>query len=342
MSYTVTELITDAYFDSGVVSRQFQNLQGYQLSDGLKWLNQVLGDKAVNDGDIPYLSVQYPLTLVPGQEEYFIPGLLDIETMVFYIGNVRYSMQYVDRIKYFGQPRANNINGLPVSYTYERQYNGTRIWVYFWPQQAYVVNITGNFILNDVTLNQDLSSPITTVNLGNPTVYGSGTFAAGQFVVNGVDLAGTYATAAALASYINGGIVPFVGATVQNYQFKLISSTGVGITISTLGTEGTSDSITFANFSTIDGPFNATYYAMAFEQFYLDYLEFSLAERICRKLNFEVPQGVAQQLAEYKLQITNMVQPIDLTMQKISCLGDDRALNYGMANLGRGYTVSGI
>ncbi len=338
MPYTVTNLIADAFYDSGVVARQFEELQGYQLNDGLLWLNQILGDKAVDNGDIPYITVQYPLTLVAGQEEYFVPGLVDIQAIVFYIGNVRYQMDYVDRNRYFGQPRANGINSLPISYTYERQFGGTRIWMYFPPQEAYVVNVTGNFFLNNVSLNQDLSSPLTTVNLGLPTVYGSGILAAGELVINGIDLAGTYATAGALASYINGN-VPFVGATVQNFQFNLISSTGVGITISTLGTVTTTNGISFKNFSTTGGPFNASYYATAFDQFYIDYLEFSLAERICRKLGFETPVGVANQLAEYKLQINKMIETVDLTMQKISCLGNQNVVNYAYANLGAGYTV---
>lgn len=339
MSYTVTELIREAYCDAGVVSRQFQELQGYQLTDGLKWLNQVLGDKAVDNGDIPYLTVQYPLILVPGQEEYFVPGLIDIEAIVFYIGSVRYQMRYVDRVNYFGAARANNIDSLPLSYTYERQLGGTKVWVYFFPQQAYTVNITGSFFLTNVTLNQDLMSPITRVNLGVPTVYGAGTFAAEELVVNGVDLAGTYATAAALVAYINTGVIPFVSASIVNYEFFLYSGTGVGITISTLGTETTTNGITFANFSTINGPFNATYYALAFEQFYCDYIEFSLAERICRKLNFEVPDGVRRQLEEYKLQITKMVQTIDVVSQKISALGSSKVINYAYANLGTGYTT---
>ncbi len=338
MPYTVTNLIADAFYDSGVVAREFEELQGYQLNDGLLWLNQILGDKAVDNGDIPYITVQYPLTLVVGQEEYFIPGLVDIQAITFNIGSVRYQMDYVDRVRYFGQPRADNINSLPLSYTYERQLGGTRIWVYFSPQEAYVANITGNFFLQNVSLNQDLSTPITTVNLGGATIYGGGVLAAGELVVNGVDLAGTYTTPGALASYINGN-VPFVGANYVNFQFNLISSTGVGIAIATQGTVTTSNGITFRNFSTINGPYNASYYAAAFDQFYIDYLEFSLAERICRKSGFATPEGVANGLAEYKLQINKMIEPVDLTMQKISCLGNQSVVNYAYANLGAGYTV---
>ena len=104
--YTVTNLITDAYYDSSVVSRQFETIQGYQLNDGLTWLNQLLADKAMDSGDIPYITQQYPFNGVAGQETYFIPNLASIDTLVFYISadnanntlnTIRYQMNYVDR-----------------------------------------------------------------------------------------------------------------------------------------------------------------------------------------------------------------------------------------------------
>ncbi len=125
-------------------------------------------------------------------------------------------------------------------------------------------------------------------------------------------------------------------------EFILTSATGVGISIVTAGTQTTVSGITFKSFSTINGPFSQNFYATSFDQFYIDYLEFTLAQRICRKLNFAVPDGVEQQLAEYKLQISKMAEPLDLTCQKINCLGRDRAINYAQVNIGRGYTVSGL
>src|SRR6478736_7465366 len=99
MGIKVTDLITEAYYDSSVVARQFETLQGYQLTDGLKWLNQILDDKAMDTGDIPYITQQYPLVGVVGQETYFIPNGVSIDAITFYIGSVRYSMQYVDRVR---------------------------------------------------------------------------------------------------------------------------------------------------------------------------------------------------------------------------------------------------
>ena len=342
MAYTVTKLITDAYYDSSVVSRQFETIQGYQLSDGLLWLNQLLADKAMDSGDIPYITQQYPFNGVVGQEEYFIPGLASIDTLVFYIGSVRYQMNYVDRIKYFGQPRANNINALPVSYTYERVPGGSKIWVYFSPQQPFLFNITGNFFIQNVSLNQDLQSPITTANLGIPTIGGTGEITTGNLVINDVDLSGTYANPQALVTYINTGIISGVSASIQNFQFILSSPSGVAIYLVTNGTEDATNFFTFQFFSLKDGYFSQNFYALEFDAFYTNYLEYQLAERICQKLNFAVPPGVANQLARYQLLINKLAEPLDLTMQKISVLGDLRAINYAQANVGRGYTVGGL
>ncbi len=450
MAQTVTDLITQAYYDSGVVARQFQEIQGYQLADGLRWLNEILGDNSVDTGDIPYITQQYPFDGVVGQEKYFIPGLLSIDALVFYIPSgtgpnsatsLRYQMQYMDRIKYFGQPRANNINALPVSYTYERTFGGSNIWVYFPPQQNYRFNITGNFFMQSVTLNQDLTTVKTVANLGVPSIsgtvtnlgvasiVGAGILAAGELVVNNVDLAGTYATvndlinyintgvvdgvsaqlsganftligsvpsisietlgtvtvngvtfgnfnttagplteqylqpgaleigelvindvdltgayatAQDLVDYINTGIIDFVTASILDFEFILTSNEGVTISVKTLGSQPISSNITFKKFSTINGPFSQVFYGFALDQFYIDYLEYRLAARICQKLNFAVPDGVREQLTTYQRQIKKLSEPLDLSMQKISCLSQARGLNYAMANLGKGYTTGGF
>lgn len=353
MSYTVTNLITDAYYSSSVVSRQFETIQGYQISDGLLWLNQLLADKAMDSGDIPYITQQYPFYGVVGQEMYFIPNLASIDALVFYISasslgdqqtTVRYAMNYVDRNRYFGGARANGINALPISYTYERVLGGCNIWVYFPPQSNYLFNITGNFFISSVSLNQNLQSKITRFNMGSVTAGGTGIISTGNLVINGVDLAGTYgtvSTASAVATAITAA-VPNVSASVQNFELILTSNNGTTISMVTDGTQGTTNYVTFSNFSTQNGYFDETIYALAFDAFYTNYLRFQLAERICQELNFAVPDGVAKQLARYQLQISKMAEPLDLRQQKISCLGDLRAINYAAVNVGRGFTVGGL
>ncbi len=345
MAYPVSSVISEAYFDAGVVARQFEELQGYQLNDGLNWLNQILGDRAMNTGDIPYITQQYPLYGVVGQETYFVPNLISIDAMVFYIGSVRYQMQYVDRIKYFGQPRANNINALPVSYTYERVPGGCNVWVYFWPQSPFLFNITGNFFLQNVSLGQDLSAAVATANLGTPVVSGAGTLNAGGLVINNVDMAGAYSTIDSLISYINANSIGVFASvtTGANAQFSLTGILGNNIFVETDGAQTLANTVNFSKFSTTAGlPLNQTFTSLWFDQFYINYLEYELAERICSKLNFTMPEEAAKQLERYRNSITNLAEPLDLTCQKVSCLQSPRALNYAQANIGRGYTVSGI
>ncbi len=367
MSYTVTQLITDAYCDSGIVSRQFETVQGYQLNDGLRWFNELLGDKAMDGGDIPYITVQYPFVGVVGQEQYFIPNCISVDVLVFYIGSVRYQMNYVDRNKYFGQPRANNINALPVSYTYERVFGGVMLWVYFWPQQPFLFTLTGNFFMQPVSLNQDLTSQVATANLGTTSLTNGGTVPfilnSGQLVINGKDLAGAYASLTAFISYINTGVipcyiaasgagsitptVPYITAAITGNQFVLTNTgalawgTQAFIQITTNGIPN-GINLTFQNFSTINGPYTFTYFCTSYDQFFINYMEYSLAERLCQKFNFEVPVGTATQLDRYRLAITKLAQPLDLCMQKTSCLDDPRAISYAQANIGRGYGVSGF
>lgn len=360
MTYTVTQLITDAYSDSSVVARQFETVQGYQLSDGLRWFNEILGDKTMDTGDIPYITVQYPLIGVVGQEQYFIPNCIDIESIVFYIGSVRYQMQYLDRARYFGYPRANNINALPLAYHYERTFGGVNLWVYFYPQQAYLFNVTGNFFQQAVSLNQDLQGAYTIANLGVASNTTTFTLNVGQFVINNVDMQGSYANTAALITAINAAQIPcvpdfgsigvtptlpYVQASIVGTQFVLTNTGNLAfgsaayIIISTNGVSSGTN-ITFQNFSTINGPITVPFFCTSYDQFYLNYLEYSLAERICQKLNYIVPAELVRQLDRYRMQINKLSEPMDLMAQKVSVLSGSKAINYAAINIGQGWTVS--
>lgn len=259
MAYTVLELITDAYKLSSLVSREFEDVQGYQLLDGLKWLNQLIGDTASDYGAIPYITTYYEFNGVPGQEKYYLRNLLDIQSCVFFIQDIRYEMKFITRKKYFGLPRANNISALPLSYTYERAPRGVNLFCYFYPQEPYVIQIVGNMYLNATNMNQDLE--IATANLGVPTLTQQDSFTLyeHQLVVNGVDLQGTYdelrassdPNAAVLrtalesfVNYINTGIqdgtgstpvIPQVTASIDGEEFILSGAYAPSIQIKTLG-----------------------------------------------------------------------------------------------------------
>lgn len=156
MTYTVTKLITQAYYKTGIVRRQLQTLTGQQLSDGLDLLNDVLAVKSADTRLIPYYST-YDFDGVIGEEKYSIPKLLSIDSMVFFINDVRYSMQPYNRRQYFSTPRVDGISSLPYSYHMERKKGGADVYVYFTPVQAYPFKIIGKFGLLEASLNEDLS-----------------------------------------------------------------------------------------------------------------------------------------------------------------------------------------
>ncbi len=233
MAYTVTKLITDAYYASGIVSREFETINGSQLQDGFNFLNDVLADKAIEKDMIPYYT-KYEFTAVIGQEQYFVPNLESLDTLVFFINNVRYQMAPIDRIGFFGSSRAN-INSLPFNWHMERTLGGANIYLYFFPDREYPLEAWGLFRLLEVTLNQDLS--------------------------------------------------------------------------------------------------------LTLDRFYLNYLKFCLAERLCSEFNFVVPAGVDKQLKQYQMWIQAKSAPMDLSMQKVSTLNGQTTLNYGQINLGKGWTI---
>ena len=80
--------------------------------------------------------------------------------------------------------------------------------------------------------------------------------------------------------------------------------------------------------------------AGSLDQFYIDFLKFELAERICAEYDYSFPPGAAKQLDEYQLIIDKREQRLDLTQTQISVLSQTTdGVNYAYANLGTGWTV---
>lgn len=154
MAYTARKLITNAYYLSGIVSKSLQTVTGEQLSEGLDLLNALLAVKSIHQSLIPYYQL-YSFNGVTGQEQYFVPNLIEIETFTFNIGTVRYSMLPTTRNKYFGSGRVDNIQSLPFDWHYERCKGGSNIYIYFTPAANYPMKIWGKFSISEVA-NQDV------------------------------------------------------------------------------------------------------------------------------------------------------------------------------------------
>jgi hypothetical protein len=232
MAYTTLQLINNAYYESGIVSRGFETVSGQQAIDGLQFLNDLIADKTVENNLIPYYQ-QYDFNAVIGQERYFIEDLIEIETFVFYIDTVRYATENRARREYFGSSRADNIQSLPGSWHMERCFNGANLYIYFKPNLNFPLTIWGQFRLQSVAINQDLS--------------------------------------------------------------------------------------------------------LTLDRFYINFLKFDLAERLCAEYNYTVPPGVSKALAAYQDNISKKSGPMDLRLIKLSSLQRRGGINYGQVNIGHGW-----
>lgn len=335
MSYTVTKLINDAYYISGIVSREFQTVQGQEINDGLDILNDLLTDKAVENDMLPYYQ-KYTFPAIDGQETYFIPNLIELQTLVFFIQNVRYQMNEIPMRQYFGTSRANNITSLPFTWHTQRQVGGSSIYLYFLPDTNYPMEAWGIFEFQEVSINQDLRSSLVTLNVGEVIITGTGTLIPTQFVINGVDMAGNYANAAALVAAINA-IANNFNASLQLNQLVLTSNQN--ITLSTSGNASGANTVTFVNFNTIAAEQTQTFLPMQFDRFYLSYLKYALANRLCIEYDFAIPEALSKQLTKYELMISKRSQQLDLRNEKISTLGQNTSLNYGIVNLSNGWSI---
>ena len=341
MAYTVTNLVTDAFFISGIVSRDFERPTGAQFEVGLNVLNNIISDKTIESDMIPYYT-KYTFNAIAGVETYFIPNLEAIDTLVFFIDGVRYQMREIDRIQFRGSPRAK-VSSLPFNWNLEKCLGGALISLYFFPNEAYPMELWGLFRLASVALNQDLLSTSTMANLGTVTIFGTspaaGILTSGELVVNGIDLAGIYNTPAALASYINTGIIPNVSALLVGSNLTLTAIPGASINILTLGTVDPLVGLNFSNFSLLTGVRASTFAPTGLDEFYTSYLKFSLADRLCTEYNFIVPPGVVKQLEQYQRWISKRSGGLDLNTQLLSTLQGTSAFNYATVNLGLGWTI---
>jgi len=156
MAYIAQQLVASAWYLSGIVSRGLETVSYEQLTDGLERLNTILDIATSNMGLIPYF-MEYQFTAVIGQEIYFVPELVEIETLTFNIGPVRYSILPASREAYFATGRVDNIMSLPYQWHMERLIDGANVYLYFLPEQAYPMKLWGKFALQDVTQFQDIS-----------------------------------------------------------------------------------------------------------------------------------------------------------------------------------------
>lgn len=232
MAYTTTQLITGSYYESGVVSREFETVSGSQIGDGLLWLNDIITEKSVDEGMVPY-ETTYSANFVVGQETYYIPNLIQVDTLVFFLDQVRYAMKYTKRNDYFGSSRVENIQTLPFEWYFERQLGGGNLYIYFQPDQNYPMQLHGIFLQPPVALGQDLT--------------------------------------------------------------------------------------------------------LQFDQFYITYLRYALADRICSEFAYVTPPNVIRQLSKYEAWINKNSRILDVSIHKTSTLQKRGSLNYAFINLGHGW-----
>lgn len=171
MAYTAQELVTRAWYLSGIVARNLQVPTGDQINDGLQMLNDLLNFKQIEVDLIPYYTyIEMPA--VPNQEFYFLPYVALVESLTFNIGPVRYPMDATSRQHYFGSSRVDNISTLPFNWNYNRSQGGGYLGLYFLPDSNYPLKMMVKIFLVDVTLQTDLTNvsevvPYTFVNATN-------------------------------------------------------------------------------------------------------------------------------------------------------------------------------
>lgn len=79
--------------------------------------------------------------------------------------------------------------------------------------------------------------------------------------------------------------------------------------------------------------------SLVYDAFYLEYLRYALAQFFCNEYSIAFAPEKLQMLRQYEKKLTD-VSPPDLTMKKISFIGNHATMNWAQANIGMGYTPS--
>ena len=135
MVYTARELINEAYYLSGIVARELQSVSGDQAISGLRLLNGLLAVKSINLDMIPYFK-EHIITPVTGQEKYFVPNLLKIETVTYNLSTVRFPTIIMGRKDYFGSARPEQITSIPFTCHMEKCVGGANMYFWFQPSST--------------------------------------------------------------------------------------------------------------------------------------------------------------------------------------------------------------
>ena len=75
---------------------------------------------------------------------------------------------------------------------------------------------------------------------------------------------------------------------------------------------------------------------ITYDEYYIDYLRYRLALRICSEYGIPMQMQAAQELIELEEAMTD-VSPPDMTLTKYSDLQGSTGINWGDVNIGRGW-----
>jgi len=77
---------------------------------------------------------------------------------------------------------------------------------------------------------------------------------------------------------------------------------------------------------------------LTYDRYYLTFLKYELAERLCTEYEYSVPVGLDRTLIRLRKQISKKSAVLDLELQITSTLGGQSSLSYGQVNLGNAWT----
>lgn len=160
MAYPIRQLIIEAYYLSGLVSRETETVSGEELEEGRHYLNIILSNNTINGERIIY-SQSTKGTLNISSNTIYVPKLFCVQTITLYNGNIRYPLTRLDRDQFYGTSSIHALESIPVYYheelsilpldlTENQPTEGMRINVYPCANTNYEYVIHGKFGFDEI------------------------------------------------------------------------------------------------------------------------------------------------------------------------------------------------
>ena len=149
-------LIQQAYRFAEILAEEGENADSIQLNRGLFLFNRLVRQVSITGQSIPLLTTE-DFNLVQGQQNFLLPGWVDITKAQYLLGGVKLDIRLLSLNSFRDAARIQTVGSIPYIGYSKRTPTGIDLFLFFSPSTDYVMTIDGYKSLIEATLETDLA-----------------------------------------------------------------------------------------------------------------------------------------------------------------------------------------